>query len=237
MRYLSNLMMINKMKAVALLLSTAFCQVALWSDPLVFATPVESDKAELLLPLIETGEGILSFEQMGIYRWVQKIQNRDFLLYLLKGDDVEKSLELLKSNSLVKNIELRELTPLMNVEIENEEGEAKKEYCFIYPILPSKIKKLEKMYQEPSEYFSEQIQNIYRYRGISKMQMWIQEESFLVIYQEITGSVKEARKKYLTSKEEDLSKTRALEFSDITGLCYEELLPQLTSLFDLEILD
>jgi len=96
------------------------------------------------------------------------------------------------------------------------------------------------MYQIKSEYWSQQVQDIYRYRGISKQQLWIQEvgsTSFLVIYQEITGPVTEARKKYLNSKEEEFSKNRSLEFSDVTGLSYEELLPKLESLFESEILD
>ncbi|MBS0653515.1 MAG: hypothetical protein JSR39_08355 [Verrucomicrobia bacterium] len=115
-----------------------------------------------------------------------------------------------------------------------------KEYCFIYPILQDKKEKLRRMFQEESEYWSEQVQEIYRYRGISKQQMWIQEEgdaSFLVIYQEITGPVAEARKKYLSSKQDQFAKKRAMEFSEVTGLSYEELLPKLESLFDDEVLD
>ncbi len=43
--------------------------------------------------------------------------------------------------------------------------------------------------------------------------------------------------KYLNSKEEEFNKNRSMEFSDVTGLSYEELLPKLESLFDTEILD
>jgi hypothetical protein len=96
------------------------------------------------------------------------------------------------------------------------------------------------MFQDKSTYWSQPYQDLYRHRGISKQQLWIQKEgkhSFLVIYQEITGPVTEARKKYRNSKKEKFSKARSMEFSDVTGLSFEELLPKLESLFDSEILD
>lgn len=263
------------MKKIVVLLFLAFCQFSLWGDQMscptlfVFAGPIEHQRTNFLKEsqVLNSKEQALFFQDIGIStycHWIQKIQDRDFLIHLLKGDDLMKSFELLKNKisqkdetaiqitqfyreALGVNLQgkdffagMKELTPMLHIDIPKEEGVFTKEYCFIYPILPSKEEKLQKMFQSKSEYWSEQVQDIYRHRGISKQQLWIQEEessSFLVIYQEITGPVAEAREKYLNSKEEEFNKNRAMEFSDITGLSYEELLPKLESLFDSEVLD
>jgi hypothetical protein len=263
------------MKKMVVLFTLIFCQIFLWGNAMsgqtmfVFVAPVEYEKTNLLResPFLNSKEHALFFQNLGIStycHWVQKIQDRAFLMHLCKGDDVMKSFELLKSKIQLNDetaiqinrlyletldidlrqkdffADVRELTPMLQVDVEKEDGYFTKEYCFIYPILPFKEEKLQKMFQEKSEYWNQQAQDIYRHRGISKQQLWIQETenaSFLVIYQEITGPVTEARKKYLHSKEEQFSKNRSMEFSEVTGLSYEELLPKLESLFDSEILD
>ncbi len=253
----------------------AFCHLFLLGNGMscqtmfVFASPIGHEKTNLLKDsqFFNGKEYAIFFKNLGIYtncHWIQKIQDHDFLIHLLKGDDLLKSFELLKNkikqndgtairiNQLYREAlgvdleqmdffaEVKELTPMLQVDIAKEDGDLTKEYCFIYPIQPSKEEKLHKMYQTKSEYWGQQVQDIYRYRGISKQQLWIQageDTSFLVIYQEITDPVTEARKKYLNSKEEEFSKNRSMEFSEVTGLSYEELLPKLESLFDTEILD
>ncbi len=197
------------MKKIVILFFT-FCQFSLWANEMscqtifVFATPVEQEKTNLLKesPFINSKEEALFFQNLGIStycRWFQYIQERDFLMHLLKGDDLMQSFELLKNkikqndeaavhvnqlycNALGFNLEekdffadVQELTPMLQVDIAREEGYFTKEYCFIYPILPFKEEKLQKMFQEASEYWSQQVQDIYRHRGISKQQLWIQE--------------------------------------------------------------
>jgi len=256
-------------KAVIFLLSIV-CQLSLWgADPVkmfVFATPIEDGKRELIKEsdIFNSQEETLFFQSIGISmynRWIQNLQDQDFVIHLLKGDDLDRSFELLQSkieqndpiasriNQFYNTVlgldpsdpgfalDVKDLTRLLQVEME---GAFTKEYCFIYPILQDKKEMLRRMFGEESEYWSKQIQEIYQYRGISKQQLWIQEEgdaSFLVIYQEITGPVAEARKKYLNSKQDELARKRAMEFSEVTGLSYEDLLPKLESLFDAEILD
>ncbi len=261
------------MKKLIASLLMVFCQFSLWGvgteTIFVLATPIEAEKTDLLKesPFFHSKEETLLFQNLGIstcHRWVQKLQNRDFLIHLFSGEDLRKSFAALKSkidqndesaiqlNQLYKEAlsldlgqkdlfaDVKELTNMLQLDIEKEDGFFTKEYCFIYPILPSKKDQLQKMFQDKSEYWSQQVQDTYRHRGISKQQLWIQEgenASFLVIFQEITGPVTEARRKYLNSKEEQFSKDRSKEFSDITGLSYEELLPKLESLFDAEILN
>ncbi len=124
--------------------------------------------------------------------------------------------------------------------IENLNRDPSKEYCFVYPVLPSKKEKLLELYEDKAIYSSKPIQNIYRFRGIDKTQLWLQESSeniFVIVYQEIIGSVAIARDKYLNSKEDALSKYLADLYSEITGLPYEKLLPSLESLDDAEVLN
>lgn len=260
------------MKKIAILFFLIFCPFLRANDcsqMLVFATPLEQEKAHILRESVSRNSNghALFFQDLGVTaysHWIQKMQGHDFLIHFLKGDNLVKSFELLK-NKIEQNDEtalqinqfcletlgidwaqknffanVTELTPMLQVDIEKGDGSFTKEYCFIYPILPDKEDKLQRMFQTESDYWSEQVQDVYRYRGISKQQLWIQEDdraSFLVIYQEITGPVTEARKKYLNSKDEEFSKSRSLEFSEVTGLSYEELLPKLESLVDCEVLD
>lgn len=134
---------------------------------------------------------------------------------------------------------LTELTSLLSVEVELQKDSFIKEYCFVYPIIPAKKGKLLTMYEDKAIYFSQQVHDIYQFRGISKMQLSIQESTekpYLVLYQEITGSVNEARKKYLNSKDEEFVSNVTKNFSEVTGLSFEGLLPNLESLDDDEIL-
>jgi hypothetical protein len=234
----------------------------------VFATPIEDGKRELIKgsEIFNSQEESLFFQGIGISvynRWIQNLQGQDFVVHLLKGVDLDRSFELLQSKIQQSDpiagrinefynvvlgldpsdpgfaLDVKDLTSLLQVDMEREEFFTK-EYCFIYPIRQDKKDMLLRMFGKESEYWSEQVKEIYRYRGISKQQLWIQEEgdaSFLVIYQEITGPVTEARKKYLNSKQDEFAKKRAMEFSEVTGLNYEDLLPKLESLFDAEVLD
>ncbi|MBS0607382.1 MAG: hypothetical protein JSR57_10575 [Verrucomicrobia bacterium] len=258
------------MKKVIVLLLSIVCHLSVWgAEPVqmfVFATPIEKGKRELVKgsDIFNSQEEALFFQSIGISvynRWIQNLQDQDFVIHLLKGNDLDRSFELLQSkihqNDPIASrinefynvvlrldpsdpgfaLDVKDLTRLLQVEME---GVFTKEYCFIYPILKDKKEMLRRMFQEESEYWSEQVQEIYRYRGISKQKLWVQEErdaSFLVIYQEISGSVADARKKYLNSKQDEFAKKRAMEFSEVTGLSYEDLLPKLESLFDAEILD
>ena len=154
-------------------------------------------------------------------------------MYYLKFQLV---LDLAEENSIPIS---QTLTEMLDMQIKNPYPRSFKEYCFIYPILSSKKEKLLDMFRYKSNYFSQEIQDVYRYRGISKTQLWIQETAeapYLLIYQQISGPVLHARKKYLQSKSDEFSRARAEEFSEITGLTYEELLPALESLFDGEVL-
>ncbi len=262
------------MKKLAVLFSLIFCYFSLSayaeSQTLVFATPIEAGKTNQLKKAVlrQGKEQALLFQNLGIAtydRWIQQLQGQDFLIHLVKGEDLVKSFELLKGkikqedrtarslNQLyleTLGVDLEEknffaainaLSPMLQVDMEGEEDTLIKEYCFIYPLLPQKKDVVLKMYHEAfDKWWNPQVHEIYRQRGISKQQLWIQDNgdaSFLVIYQEITGSVREARKKYLSSKEEELSKSRAMKYSEITGLSYEDLLPKLESLSDSEILD
>lgn len=234
---------------------------------LVLMTPIKAGKTHLLKePQFLIDEECLFFTEVGIsmyHRWIQKIRDEDFLIHLIKGEDIGNSFKIIREKinqsdhaatqlqQLYKEAlgidlgeedfipSIYELTEMLDVEIENNNSYIK-EYCFIYPIIPSKKEKLLQMYQDKDTYFNSQIQNIYRFRGISKIQFWIQESSerpYIMIYQEITGPVSDARDKYLDSKEDELSTRIAREFSDITGLSYEELLPTLESLVDFEVLN
>ena len=235
---------------------------------LVFTTPIPAGKTNLLKEFPFTAEEEhLFFSQLGITkyrRWIQKIHDEEFLIHLVEGTDPAHSFKLLREkiiqndpaalklqhyykDSLEMDIGRKaffpnyfELTSLLSIDIENKGDSPVKEYCFIYPLIPSKLHKLLKMYREKAVYHSEEIQEILRFRGISKNQLWVQESgerSFIVIYQEITGPVVDARNKYLSTKEDAHSNYIAKEFSDITGLSYEDLLPKLESLFDSEILN
>lgn len=254
------------MKRLLIFLTILSCQFLIWGDSremFVFMTPISHGKTNLIRDEVET----LSYPNLGIsnyYRWIQKIHNQDFLIHFIKGKRAQKFFQIIqekieendpiaiKLNEIyfdALHIDLKEgsflpdlyeLTEVLDMGIEQEEESLIKEYCFIYPILPHKKEKILKMYQDVAEYHDEQIQDIYRYRGISKIRFWIQEtdgQSFLVVYQEIIGPVNEARKKFLSSKNEELSHAKTKEFVDVTGLSYEELLPQLESLFDSEILN
>lgn len=198
------------------------------------------------------------------HRWIQSINDSYFLVHQIEGKNLQKSFESLKEKISQGNFtaialqnlykdslgididrdswipQLNELTEFIDMHIENLNEYSSKEYCFVYPVLPSKKEKLLKLYEDKAVYHSEPIQNIYRFRGIDKTQLWLQESFgniFLVVYQEIIGPVAISRNKYLNSKEEALSKHLADLYSDITGLPYEQLLPSLESLDNAEILN
>lgn len=235
---------------------------------LVFMTPVKAGKTdELKKTVFSSDEEVNFFSEIGIskyHRWIQKIRDNYFLIHQIEGTNPKRSFEILRKkitenhpiaislhylyketlgidlwkDDLIPNI--TELTGLLSAEVDNKNNSFLKEYCFIYPLIPSKKEKLLQMYTDTAVYHSKKIQDIYRFRGISKHQIWIQESAekpYIVIYQEITGPVIEARDKYLNSKNDEFSSYIAREYSDMTGLSYEELLPTLESLYDFEILN
>jgi hypothetical protein len=235
-------------------------------NTLFFVTPIIDGKENTLKEKLFCSAEKVLFENLGIaryHRWIQSIKDSYFLVHQIEGEDLQGSFESLKEkisqgnctavalrnlykDSLGIDIEkdnwipqVNELTELMDMHIENLNGDIAKEYCFVYSILPSKKEKLLKLYEDKAFYNSESIQNIYRFRGVDKTQLWLQESSegiFLVVYQKIIGSVATARDKYLNSKEDALSKHFADLYSEITGLSYEQLLPSLESLDEAEIL-
>lgn len=236
-------------------------------NTLVFVTPILDGKTNALKEKLfcSDEEALLrDLEVSKYHRWIQTIKDSYFLVHQIEGENLQQSVESLKEkisqghstaialqnlykDSLGIDIErdnwipqLNELTEFMEMHIENLTGDSSKEYCFVYPILPSKKEKLLTLYEDKAVYHSEAIQNIYRFRGIDKTQLWLQESFgniFVVVYQEIIGSVAIARDKYLNSKEDALSKSIADVYSEATGLPYEQLLPSLESLDDAEILN
>ncbi|HEY4831028.1 MAG TPA: hypothetical protein VIH61_00490 [Waddliaceae bacterium] len=235
-------------------------------NTLVFVTPILDGKTNTLKEQLfySDEEALLRDLKVSKYhRWIQSINDTYFLVHQIEGENLQQSFDSLKEkisqgnstaiglqnlykDSLGIDIEkdnwipqLNELTEFMDMHIENLNGDSSKEYCFVYPVLFSKKEKLLKLYEDKAVYYSEPIQNIYRFRGIDKTQIWLQESFgniFIVVYQEIIGSVAIARDKYLNSKEDALSKYLANLYSEITGLPYEQLLPSLESLDDAEIL-
>lgn len=233
---------------------------------LVFVTSILDGKTGALKakPFYDEEEALFKDLEISKYhRWIQTINDRYFLVHQIEGKNLQQSFTSLKEKisqgnstaialqSLYKNAlgidiesdnwipQLNELTEFMDMHIENLNGDSSKEYCFVYPILPSKKEKLLELYEDKAFYNSKPIQNIYRFRGIDKTQLWLQESSgniFVIVYQEILGSVAIARDKYLNAKEDALSKHLADLYSEITGLPYEKLLPSLESLDDAEIL-
>lgn len=234
---------------------------------LVFMNHIKLGKTILLKdPSFSFDKRSRLFSELGISnykRWIQRIRDEDFLVHFMEGNDLKNSFKDLREKinqddemalhlrQLYKETlgmdlsektffpNVHELTEMLNVEIENREKSFTKEYCFIYPIVPSKKEKLLQMYQDKAIYNSQQMQDIRRFRGITKQQTWIQETangSYIVFYQEIAGPVNDARDKYLRSKDEEFASNIAMQFSDVTGLLFEELLPSLESLFDSEIL-
>jgi hypothetical protein len=234
---------------------------------LVFMTPIKSGQTNHLKEslLLKNIEETSFFQELGIskyYRWIQEIHQEHLLIHLMEGKDLQNSIALIREKIHQKNpialqlqqlyqdaldIDLSEnalpspleLTGMLTVDIDEEKNSFIKEYAFVYPILPEKKDMLLKMFQDEATYYDEKLQNVYRYRGISKQKLWVQESprsSFLVLYQEITGPVTEARKKFLNSKDEEFSKIRTAKFSEVTGLSYEDLLPKLESLYDNEVL-
>lgn len=241
----------------------------------VFMTPILPGKAGMLRePSFSNDELVQLFSKIGIFkyhRWIQKIHHDEFLIHQIESNDIPSSFhklrELINSKDRIATelyqlyqdslgVDLleqhlipnnKELTELITMGIQNENGALIKEYCFVYPIQPSKKQKLidlyddkilSKTYRDLNDY-TEQVRSIYRSRGVSKNQLWIQEGkdgSFIVVYQEITGPVSEARDTYLNVRDNELAAFLAVEFSDITGLSFEELLPNLESLVDSEIL-
>src|ERR1700733_3764073 len=235
-------------------------------NTLVFVTPILDGKTNTLKEQLfySDEEALLRDLKVSKYhRWIQSINDTYFLVHQIEGENLQQSFDSLKEkisqgnstaiglqnlykDSLGIDIEkdnwipqLNELTEFMDMHIENLNGDSSKEYCFVYPVLFSKKEKLLKLYEDKAVYYSEPIQNIYRFRGIDKTQIWLQESFgniFIVVYQEIIGSVAIARDKYLNSKEDALSKYLANLYSEISGLPYEQLLPSLESLDDAEIL-
>lgn len=229
---------------------------------LVFMTPIQEGKADVLKENVFSNDEESLFSELGIskyHRWIQKIHEDYFLVHQVEGQNPQKSFaalhDMISSNDsraialqeLYRDTlgidiqlenwipEVEELIEPLSIDIENSKDASPKEYCFIYPIIPSKKDKLLELYQDKAVYNCQQIQNIYQYRGISKTQLWIQ-GSYLIIYQEIIGPVTEARDKYLNSKEDALSRYLAEVYSEITGLSFEKLLPALESLDDAEVL-
>ena len=233
----------------------------------VFMTPVIEGKTDKLKQTIyDADQEANFFSEIGISkyrRWIQKIHDDFFLIHHVEGTNPVKSLEILSQkiiendpiaiylHSLYKEAlgidllqenlipQMVELTEVVCVDVEHDSGTLIKEYCFVYPLIPSKKEKLFQIYQDKAVYLSEQMQELRRFRGVSKQQMWIQESAekpYIVVFQEITGSVNDARNKYLSAQNEELSSHIAREHSDITGLSFEELLPILESLDDNEVL-
>ncbi|MBA2727626.1 MAG: hypothetical protein H0U49_05575 [Parachlamydiaceae bacterium] len=242
----------------------------------VFMTPILPGKAGLLREsAFSIDDKAQFFSKLGIskyHRWIQNIYNEHFLIHLVKSKDINAAFnrlkeEISKNDNIAKELrklyleclevdllgphfipKTKELTKLISMGVENENGAMVKEYCFVYPILPPKKQKMIDLYDDEKlikkygdmlDDYKEQVNNIYRFRGVSKNQLWIQEtgsRSFLVIYQEITGPVTDARDKYLNVRDNELAMFLAQEFSEITGLSFEELLPNLESLIDFEVL-
>lgn len=234
---------------------------------LIFATPIMNGKADLLtdFPCSQVEESQL-LSDIGISkycRWVQNIRGEKLLIHLIEGENPSKSFEALREKTIqgdptaikFQNLYLEvlgkdlgkkeflpktvELTEMLSVDIENSHSFTK-EYCFVYPLISSKKDKLLYLFREKEIYDSEMFQNIRKFRGVAKQQLWIQESednSYIVMYQEIAGPVSDSRDKFLNSKEDSLSNFLAMEFSDISGLSYEELLPKLESLADAEVLN
>ncbi len=253
------------MKKTLILFLMLCCYCALNADQMfVFMTPILPGKTTVLKEsaFLNSDEEAAYFNNIGIvqyHRWIQKIHNENFLIHLLKGPDLKTSLKRMQARTSQQALQLHqlyldalgldfeqenaipftyELTDMLTVEMENDTPSLHKEYCFIYPILPIKKDTLLLMFQNRAEYFNQQAQDIYRYRGISRQQLWIQDNPtmpYLLIYQEIADVIR-AREKYLNSKADAFSKRKSQEFSNATGLSFEELLPQLESLFDGEIL-
>ena len=233
---------------------------------LIFMTPIAEGKTTTLKENISLEKDKSLFADLGISkynRWIQTINGSDFLIHQFKGENLEMSFESLKNKIVQENPsalalqnlyqdtlsvdigdnhwipQRKEVTELLDMHIERNNADSSKEYCFVYPVLPSKKGKLLELYADKSVYNSKEIQNIYRFRGIDKIQQWLQEANgtiFLVVYQDIIGPVADARNKYLDSKEEALSRYLADIYSEVTGLSYENLLPTLESLDDAEIL-
>jgi len=218
----------------------------------IFITPIKPGKVDLLKSLTPKDNPL--FSELKYYLWIQKIQNQDFLIHLFKENDQKKILELLREKisqgdstalklehiykealdiDLVQNNFIPksyELTETLCVPVEDPALPIK-DFCIAYPILSSKKEKLLKMFQNKSEYYSQQVQDIWRSRGVLKMQFWIQElnnKLFLLMFQELSGDQTAPKKKFLESKEDDSFTTaREKEFAEITGLSYEELWPNL----------
>lgn len=236
-------------------------------NTLVFVTPILNDKTNALKEKLFCSDEEILLRDIKVskyHRWIQCINESYFLIHQIEGENLLQSFASLKGkisqghstaialqnlykDSLGIDIEkdnwippLKELSEFMDMRIENLNGDSSKEYCFMYPILPSKKEKLLKLYEDKAFYYSEPIQNIYKFRGIDKMQLWLQESFgniYVVVYQKIIGSVTNARTKYLNSKEDALSRYIADLYSEITGLRYEQLLPTLESLDEAEILN
>lgn len=254
------------------LFTTIFCLFFCLGDlmgkenMLIFMTPIAEGKTATLKKNISLDDDESLFADLSISkysRWIQTINENDYLIHQLKGHNIEKSLEDLKTQIAQKNpsalalqalykdtlgLDIKdnhwipqrsEVTELMDMHMERSSEDSSKEYCFVYPVLPSKKKTLLGLYADKAVYNSTQIQNIYKFRGIDKIQQWLQESNgdlFLVVYQDIIGPVGDARNKYLDTKEESLSRYLADIYSEVTGLSYEKLLPTMESLDDAEVL-
>src|SRR4051812_26658842 len=103
------------MKRMVILLLLTVCQLSLWGDEMscqtmfVFVSPIEEEKTNLLKEsqFLNSEEQALFFQSLGIStycRWIQKIQDHDFLMHLLKGDDLMNSFAFLK-NKIEQNDE------------------------------------------------------------------------------------------------------------------------------------
>lgn len=257
-----------------LLFMTLFCfHLLYWGEnlmskehTLIFMSPILEGKTSILKEQIfsDAEENLLKNLEISKYRrWIQSINDSNFLIHQFEGKNLKKSFEDLKEKisqeeptalalqNLYQSVlgidiqkddwipQINVLTEEINMNIEHSDETFAKEYCFVYPILPSKKGKLIELYKDNAVYASKRIQNIYRFRGINKTQLWLQESSgntFIIVYQEIIGPAANARNKYLNSKEDALSRYIADIYSEVTGLPYEKLLPILESLDDAEIL-
>ncbi|MBS0653516.1 MAG: hypothetical protein JSR39_08360 [Verrucomicrobia bacterium] len=94
------------MKKVVIFLLSIACQFSLLEADavkmFVFATPIEDGKKEIVMgsDIFNSKEEAHFFQSIGISdcrRWVQSVQDQDFLIHLLKGADLDLSFELLQS--------------------------------------------------------------------------------------------------------------------------------------------
>lgn len=106
------------------------------------------------------------------------------------------------------------------------------EYGFMYRmILPQdQTKEIVEQVRQSVERNWEKAQESSSLRGVVSQTTWLQydeDELLMIIHQSITGALDASREAYLSLKDDPFTQERMDRFSQLTGLSYEEMVPEL----------